>query len=288
MLPDTSVGMNRAERPGSTEGAIALPVSVKMSPGGSSVSAVVTVRSSEAVSALVATIVSANGVVVADSSNTVPSPAMPPPRVVPYRLPAASAVRPPAGAAPLAPVKVFSVIGAVAPRTSSNTVPVSLAPPADVVPNRLPAASATSAPDGFAPSLPPRNDASATTDAAPLTNSNIVPSPWMPPVMVVPNRSPAASAIRLLDGFMPSAPANVASVATEAAPLAISKIVPSLAVPPPYVTPYRFPAASAVRPALGSAPLGPLKVASMVALAASLSSSNIAPDPPPALVCVVP
>src|ERR1700679_3912068 len=56
-------------------------------------------------------------------SNTVRSSSAPPSSVVPKRSPSASMVRLPAGFAPLAPVKVASVINAPVDLTISNTVP---------------------------------------------------------------------------------------------------------------------------------------------------------------------
>ena len=132
-------------------------------------------------------------------SNTVPSLSAPPALAVPKRSPAASMVRPPNGSAPLAPVKVASVVSPPVDAEISNTVPSLSAPPALVVPKRSPAASMVRPPNGFAP-LAPVKVASVVSSPVALETSNTVPSLLAPPNSVVPKRSPAASMVRLPRG----------------------------------------------------------------------------------------
>src|SRR5438105_3184732 len=87
----------------------------------------------------------------------------------------------------------------------SNTVPAPFAPPPLVVPNRLPLASASRLPYGLAPLalLKLTRVGGVPESPAPVvTTSNAVASPC-PPQLVVLNRLPLASAIRLPCGLPP-------------------------------------------------------------------------------------
>ena len=109
------------------------------------------------------------------SSKTVPSLEAPPSAVVPYRLPLLSMIRPASGFAPLVPLNDASVVIVPLPWASSKTVPSPEAPPAYVVPYRLPLLSMIRPAYGFAP-LVPLNEASVVIVPLPWASSKTVPS----------------------------------------------------------------------------------------------------------------
>jgi len=76
------------------------------------------------------------------------------------------------------------------------------------------------------------NEVSVVIVLLPLASSKTVPSPSVPPLKVVPKRSPALSSIRPASGKAPLVPLNEASVVIVLLPLASSNTVPSLPVPP--------------------------------------------------------
>src|SRR5579871_3187361 len=82
------------------------------------------------------------------------------------------------------------------PAGNSKTVPLSLAPPLDVVPNRLPLLSSSRPAWGKVP-VDWSKDARMRIVPLPAGSSNTVPSPLAPPFCVVPNRLPLLSSIRL-------------------------------------------------------------------------------------------
>ena len=95
---------------------------------------------------------------------------------MPYRLPLLSMIRPAYGFAPLVPLNEASVVIVPLPWASSKTVPSSEAPPAIVVPYRLPLLSMIRAACGYAP-LVPLNEASVVIVPLPWASSKTVPSP---------------------------------------------------------------------------------------------------------------
>ena len=106
------------------------------------------------------------------SSNTEPSPAAPPPCVIPYRLPLLSMTSPGRGATrPPGPLNGASVVIVLLPLPSSNTVPN----PEIVVPYKLPLPSMIRLAYGAAP-LPPLNVASVVIVLLPWASSNTVPA----------------------------------------------------------------------------------------------------------------
>ena len=130
------------------------------------------------------------------------------------------------------------------PGTSSKIVPFPDAPPVSATPKRLPLLSSIKEPCGFAPFPAPLKEASVTSALVSWTNSKTVPSPEEPPALATPKKLPILSSVRPAKGAAPLAPVNVARLVIELLPWAISKIVPSPAVPPPAVVPKRLPWAS--------------------------------------------
>src|SRR5262249_54776706 len=100
-----------------------------------------------------------------------------------------------------------------------------------------------------------------------------------PPFWVVPYKFPAASEIRPTQGLAPFMPLNVARVLNVwLASLATLNTVPELLAPPPFVVPYRLPAASEIRPPDGAAPFVILNDARVLSVwLASLATSNTVP-----------
>src|SRR5271165_7590664 len=87
--------------------------------------------------------------------------------------------------------------------------------------------------------------------AEPGVNSNTVPLSKRPPLGAVPYRFPAASKIKLPLGDDPSVPSKLCSVVTAHLPFEsfdTSKTDPTPLVPPPLVTPERFPFEPSVSP----------------------------------------
>ena len=84
----------------------------------------------------------------------------PPAEVVPKRSPSASQIRPAVGVPPSAPLKLTSVVGALAYPAAvfliSNTVPLPFVPPPEVVPKRSPLPSAIGPANGAEPFVPLR------------------------------------------------------------------------------------------------------------------------------------
>src|SRR5580658_6230560 len=109
----------------------------------------------------------------------------PPANAVPYILPSASKTKPPIGVDPSSPpLKLYWTLS-LPVASSLNTVPLPEIPPADVVPNRLPAASRTRSAAGPAPSGDPVKLYS--TVSVPVASSlKTVPEFVVPPCDVVP------------------------------------------------------------------------------------------------------
>ena len=85
-------------------------------------------------------------------------------------------------------------------------------------------------------------------------------------------------------GRAPFVPLNETRVVMVLEPLASSKTVPRSSLPPFVVVPYRFPAASASRQALGLEPLQPSNDANVVIVLEPAPSSKMVPSlplPPP-------
>ena len=87
-----------------------------------------------------------------------PELSAPPVTVVPNRAPAWAMASGPEGVAPSVPPTKLWTIFSVPAWVYSNTVPSWAEPPATVVPNRSPVASATRPACGKAPSVPPRKE----------------------------------------------------------------------------------------------------------------------------------
>src|SRR5438128_758689 len=107
-------------------------------------------------------------------------------------LPTLSRTTPQYGLEPLVALKEASVVMPEPPATSSKTVPLPLAPPPQVVPNRLPATSRVNPPNDWLPMLE-LNDANTVIAVVPCATSKITPAPLVPPRDVPPNRFPAES-----------------------------------------------------------------------------------------------
>ena len=104
-----------------------------------------------------------------------------------------------------------SVVADAAPPASSNSVPLPVLPPCAVVPKRSPLASISRPLLGAMP-FGPVNVTRVVMTPVPNASSNTVPSPALPPSVVVPNRLPAGSTVTLACGPVPVAPVNEASV----------------------------------------------------------------------------
>ena len=162
------------------------------------------------------------------SSKTVPSSLAPPSSVVPYRLPLLSMIRPAYGSAPLVPLNEASVVIVPLPWASSKTVPsLRMAPPADVVPYRLPLLSMIRPAYGCSP-LVPLNEASVVIVPLPWASSKTVPSPLSASVgRCAVQIAAAVHDQAAVSGTRPLVPLNEASVVIVPLPLASSKTVPS-------------------------------------------------------------
>ena len=143
------------------------------------------------------------------SSHTVPLLKAPPFCAMPYRLPAASAVRRPAGLTPLVLVKEARAWIVLLPLASSQITPPA-GPPLWVVPYRLPLASRVTGPRGNAP-LVVSNEARAVMVPLPLASSHTTPTLLAPPESAVPKRLPPASRVTPANGLVPLVPLKVAS-----------------------------------------------------------------------------
>ena len=125
----------------------------------------------------------------------------------------------------LVPLNDASVVIVPVALATSKIVPLAPAPPADVVPYRLPLMSMIRVPSGFNP-LVPLNDASAVIVPVALATSNTVPSPRAPPADAAPYRLPLLSMIRLARGVAPLVPLNEASVVIVPLALAATRTPP--------------------------------------------------------------
>ena len=86
-------------------------------------------------------------------------------------------------------------------------IPVVVAPPAVAVPKRLPLLSTIRPATGLEP-LAPSNDARVVIAWVPFWTSKMLPSPFAPPLWVVPNRLPVLSMTSVHCGEEPLVPAN--------------------------------------------------------------------------------
>src|SRR6266851_48120 len=215
------------------------------------------------------------------SLKTTPEKKAPPDWVVPYRLPALSRTNLPAGNAPsFPPVNLCSTISLPVVSSLKTTphpkpLPHAKSPPESVVPYRFPALSRTNPASGSAPSAPPVKLWS--TVSLPVVPSlKTTPHPGKlklegragtnrhaksPPAPVVPYRLPATSRSKPGSpklGFAPSAPPVKLCSTVTLSVISSLKTTPHpgrhAVEPPTDAVPYRLPALSRTKLALGSAP----------------------------------